>query len=91
MPATFEPEDDGYAGWKGPGSRDRRSVEPVKPPLRWELIVLNFTEDASPEQVKERYRLLVKMFHPDANAGNRANEDRLSRVIEAYDSYRKNP
>lgn len=34
--------------------------------------------------IKARYKDLVKRLHPDANAGDRSNEDRLREIIRAY-------
>ncbi|MDE2384923.1 MAG: DnaJ domain-containing protein [Alphaproteobacteria bacterium] len=52
------------------------------------LGVLGLPEDAKPEEVKSKYKLLVKRLHPDANQGSRANEDTLKAVIKAYDTLR---
>jgi DnaJ-domain-containing protein 1 len=38
--------------------------------------------------IKARYKDLVKRLHPDANAGDRSNEDKLREIIRAY-SYLK--
>jgi hypothetical protein len=35
-------------------------------------------------ELKTRYRLLVKRFHPDANGGDKQAEERFKRVSEAY-------
>jgi hypothetical protein len=48
------------------------------------LAILNLEENASLQEVKARYKELVKRFHPDANGGNRATEERLRQVIKAY-------
>jgi len=34
--------------------------------------------------IKTRYKDLVKRLHPDANAGDRSNENRLQEIIRAY-------
>jgi len=39
---------------------------------------------ATPQQVKIRFKELVKKFHPDANGGDRSTEDRLVEVIQSY-------
>jgi hypothetical protein len=39
---------------------------------------------ATPQQVKLRFKELVKQFHPDANGGDRSTEDRLVEVIQSY-------
>ena len=38
----------------------------------------------SPEAISIRYRLLVKQLHPDANHGDRGNEERFREVLDAY-------
>ena len=38
--------------------------------------------------IRARYTELVKRFHPDANGGDRALEDKLQRVIRAYKTLR---
>lgn len=47
-----------------------------------ELLGLDDTADAP--AVKARYKALVKRLHPDANAGDRSNEDKLREIIRAY-------
>lgn len=48
------------------------------------LHVLDLDDDARPEQIRARYKELVKRLHPDANGGDRSNEDRLREIIGAY-------
>jgi DnaJ-class molecular chaperone len=40
-------------------------------------------------EIKARYKELVKRHHPDANGGDRSAEERLRKVIQAYDYLRK--
>ena len=49
------------------------------------LTVLDLPETAKPEDVRKRYKLLVKQYHPDANGGDRRHEDDLQSVIQAHD------
>ena len=39
---------------------------------------------ATPQQVKARFKELVKRHHPDANGGDRSTEDRLVEIIQSY-------
>ena len=39
---------------------------------------------AGKEEIKARFKLLVKRHHPDANGGDRASEDKLREIIQAY-------
>ena len=52
------------------------------------LGALGLPEDATPAEVKSKYKILVKRLHPDSNNGSRANEDTLNAVIKAYDVLR---
>jgi hypothetical protein len=52
------------------------------------LQTLGLDETAKPEDAKNKYKMLVKRLHPDANGGSRANEETLKAVIQAYDTLR---
>ncbi len=52
------------------------------------LHVLGLDDDAGPNEIKARYKDLVKRLHPDANGGDRSNEDRLREIINAYNVLR---
>jgi hypothetical protein len=65
-----------------PPSRTIRNAE------RKALHSLGLEEGATSEEVKMRYKSLVKRLHPDANGGSRENEDKLKEVIQAYDYLR---
>ncbi|HEX9903770.1 MAG TPA: J domain-containing protein [Propylenella sp.] len=52
------------------------------------LRTLGLEETATAQEIKARYKLLVKRHHPDANGGDRSLEDRLREIIQAY-SYLK--
>ncbi len=45
---------------------------------------LGVAQDANGGAIRLRYKALVKQYHPDANGGDRGNEDRLREVIQAY-------
>jgi hypothetical protein len=45
---------------------------------------LGLDDSADQGAVKARYKELVKRLHPDANGGDRSNEDRLREIIRAY-------
>ncbi len=53
------------------------------------LSVMNLEETASLQEIKARYKELVKRFHPDANGGDRGAEERLKQVIKAYGVLRR--
>lgn len=41
------------------------------------------------ERLKRRYKELVKLHHPDANGGDKAAEERLKSINEAYTTLRR--
>ena len=53
-------------------------------PMRKALQVMGLTAEATLEDVKAKYKALVKQHHPDANGGDRSTEDRLIEIIKAY-------
>lgn len=61
-----------------PESRTVRNAE------RKALDALGLEADASAQEVKTRFKVLVKRHHPDANGGDRSSEDRLREIIQAY-------
>ena len=45
---------------------------------------LGLEEGADKAEIKARFKVLVKRHHPDANGGDRATEDKLREIIQAY-------
>ena len=73
---------DGFQARREPERRKVHNMEMKS------LATLGLDMSATAEQVKARYKLLVKRHHPDANGGDRSLEDRLREIIQAY-SYLK--
>lgn len=48
------------------------------------LYELGLDDSVDMTMIKVRYKDLVKRLHPDANAGDRSNEDKLREIIRAY-------
>jgi curved DNA-binding protein CbpA len=71
----------------GPENTPRRPR--VKPLQQQALQTLELEETATLNEIKSRYKELVKRHHPDANGGDRSAEERLRKVIQAYDYLRK--
>ncbi|HUO93504.1 MAG TPA: J domain-containing protein [Rhizomicrobium sp.] len=63
-----------------PRAPERRLLRPQLQALE----VLNLDASATLQEIKARYKELVKRFHPDANGGDRGAEERLKQVIKAY-------
>jgi curved DNA-binding protein CbpA len=45
---------------------------------------LGISADATPEEIRRRYKEKLKMHHPDANQGDRNSENELRAAIEAH-------
>ncbi|MDA4845674.1 J domain-containing protein [Hoeflea sp. E7-10] len=45
---------------------------------------MGLAANATSNDIKTRYKELVKQHHPDANGGDRGSEDRFREVIQAY-------
>ena len=85
-----ESADDPFAfrhefGAEGAG-RDTRRAEPrmVRNAELKALHALGLEAGADRQQIKSRFKALVKQHHPDANNGDRGSEEKLREIIEAY-------
>jgi curved DNA-binding protein CbpA len=82
--------DDGPAATDGQ-KRNGKAVAPEKQRSKLQLSALealHLDPDATLQDVKARFKELVKRFHPDANGGDRGAEERLRQVIKAYGQLR---
>src|ERR1700735_4409112 len=46
--------------------------------------VLGVSKTATPDEIKKSYRKLARKYHPDANKGNSASEERFKEISEAH-------
>jgi hypothetical protein len=69
----------------GAGTPER----PLKRLERKCLRQLNLEDSATKSDIKARFKELVKRLHPDHNKGDRASEDKLREVIQAYNYLRR--
>jgi hypothetical protein len=85
----FTDADDPFGMFRELGGMGRRSerlpeARAVRNAERKALDALGLEADASAQEVKRRFKTLVKRHHPDANGGDRSSEDRLREIIQAY-------
>ncbi|MBU3732200.1 MAG: J domain-containing protein [Beijerinckiaceae bacterium] len=76
---------------RGGGFRaeQRKAAEPetrVGPLARKAYETLDLPETTPKVEVKARFKILVKRFHPDMNGGDRSYEDKLREIINAYNT-----
>lgn len=64
----------------------RRALKTIE---RKSLRHLHLDEEASAEEIKTRFKDLVKRHHPDTNGGDRGSEEKLREVIQAYNYLKK--
>ncbi len=67
-----------------PAADDPGVRRPLKNMERRSFAVLDLEGSESGEEIKARFKEMVKRFHPDANGGDRSFEDRLREIIQAY-------
>src|SRR5262245_40859812 len=65
-------------------SEPPRAKRTIRNAERKALDALGLEGDATGPDIKARFKLLVKRHHPDANGGDRACEDKLREIIQAY-------
>jgi len=53
-------------------------------PLDEALATLGLQGEATPAQIKARYKALVKLHHPDANGGSKESQERFIVINQAY-------
>lgn len=77
--AWFDEEDiPGFGG--APPARPRPPLTPEEEALA----VLDLQIGVTADELKARYKALVKRHHPDANGGDKAAEERLKLINQAY-------
>ncbi|MGF6307615.1 hypothetical protein ABIB82_001239 [Bradyrhizobium sp. i1.8.4] len=76
----------GRGRWRpGPGGAEPKpETRKIMNAERKALLVMGLGAGATLEDVKAKYKALVKQHHPDANGGDRSTEDRLIEIIKAY-------
>lgn len=59
----------------------RRELKPLE---RKAFQTLDLADDAQKDDIKARFKDLVKLHHPDANGGDSRSEEKLREIIQAY-------
>ena len=59
----------------------RRQLKPLE---RKSLRTLDLKDEATKDEIKTKFKELVKLHHPDANGGDSRSEEKLREIIQAY-------
>ena len=62
----------------------KSTAKKLKPLEEKALLTLGLDLHCRGQKVRNRYKELVKMHHPDANGGDRSLEDRFCEIVNAY-------
>ena len=73
-----------FPGEHAPRKPETSRPRPLTKAQRQALETLDLEDHASMDDVKKRYKALLKRYHPDANGGDTGAVERLRRVIKAY-------
>jgi hypothetical protein len=76
----------GFFAWRAKQEREqpanqRRQLRPLE---KKSLEAMHLGVTATREEIKARFKELVKQHHPDANGGDTRSEDKLREIIQAY-------
>jgi DnaJ domain len=63
------------------GKKARRQLRPLE---KKAFAALDLRHEAEKDEIKARFKALVKLHHPDANGGDRRSEEKLREIIQAY-------
>ncbi|MCU0953130.1 MAG: J domain-containing protein [Hyphomicrobium sp.] len=75
-----------FYAWRARQSRaqpadSRRQLRPLE---KKALVTLGLAQGVSKDEIKARFKELVKLHHPDANGGDTRSEEKLREIIQAY-------
>ncbi|MBI3440293.1 MAG: J domain-containing protein [Proteobacteria bacterium] len=66
------------------GENARVNVQSIPHPTMEALAVMNLVPPIGWEEVKARYKVLAKRYHPDINAGDKTAEEQIKKINLAY-------
>lgn len=76
----------GFHAWRAKQARAeaKKPARKLKPLEAKAVETLGLPENATKDDMKTRFKELVKKHHPDANGGDRGSEEKLREIIQAY-------
>jgi hypothetical protein len=82
-------DDDDAARGKKHNGRRRAEAGKKQSAVDEALDILDLSPPVTPEAIKAQYIILVKRHHPDANGGDKAAEERLKLINQAYETLKE--
>ena len=75
-----------FHAWRAKQAREaaKRPTRKLKPLEGKAVAALGLSQGAGKDEIKTRFKELVKKHHPDANGGDRGSEEKLREIIQAY-------
>ena len=75
-----------FQSWREKQSQEatERPGRGLKPLERKAMAALGLGERSGKDEIKARFKELVKRHHPDSNGGDRGSEEKLREIIQAY-------
>lgn len=77
------------AGERYSRAEPQQAQRPIRNAERKAFSALDLSFESTAEDIKARFKLLVKRHHPDSNGGDRSSEERLRDIIQAYNYLKK--
>ena len=76
----------GFQAFRAKQAREatERPGRGLKPLERKSMAALGLDERSGKDEIKTRFKELVKRHHPDSNGGDRGSEEKLREIIQAY-------
>ncbi|WJW79520.1 J domain-containing protein [Bartonella sp. TP] len=78
-----------YRKFGTPGAADS-TMRQLNPQEKRSFEALGLQPTATADQIVAKYKALVKAHHPDANGGDRSQEQRFNEILQAYKLLKKN-
>ena len=80
----------GFQKWRvKQGQKNQGAQRKLKTLEKKAMNKLGLPEYATKDEIKARFKSLVKLHHPDANGGDRGTEEKLRDIIQAYNYLKK--
>ena len=81
----------GVKATRNPGDRSATDARRLPPTERKALDILDAGDCRTKSGIRNAYKALIKILHPDMNGGDRSHEEQLQEVVWAWDQIKDSP